>query len=206
MRVFTAIDTQYNGYLFRSRLEARWAVFFDAMRARYEYEREGYHLPSGDYLPDFWLPDLRCWVEIKPEAPTDHEQTLCEELAEGTDSPAVIVSGAPGNEVLRVYCTDFTDSSGGTDRWEGDSGDCSCPSPHWAFAARGRAVDGHGGGGRLVICSGNSWLSRSFFAPGGKPWDGMLLVRDCVCSSASIAAAYRAARSARFERGRKGRR
>jgi hypothetical protein len=49
-----AIETYYNGYRFRSRLEARWAVFFDALRVRYEYEPEGFYLPSGaSYLPDF---------------------------------------------------------------------------------------------------------------------------------------------------------
>ena len=49
-----AIETYYNGYKFRSRLEARWAVFFDALGVEYEYEPEGYHLPNGEkYLPDF---------------------------------------------------------------------------------------------------------------------------------------------------------
>ena len=51
---FKAIETEYNGYRFRSRLEARWAVFFDALGIDYEYEPEGYELPSGKrYLPDF---------------------------------------------------------------------------------------------------------------------------------------------------------
>jgi len=36
-----AIQTEYKGYLFRSRLEARWAVFFDACGIEYEYEPEG---------------------------------------------------------------------------------------------------------------------------------------------------------------------
>lgn len=35
-----AIETVYNGYRFRSRLEARWAVFFDEMGVQYEYEAE----------------------------------------------------------------------------------------------------------------------------------------------------------------------
>lgn len=49
-----AIETEYNGYRFRSRLEARWAVFFDALGVKYEYEPEGFELPSGKrYLPDF---------------------------------------------------------------------------------------------------------------------------------------------------------
>ena len=49
-----AIETEYNGYKFRSRLEARWAVFLDALGVDYEYEPEGFELPSGKrYLPDF---------------------------------------------------------------------------------------------------------------------------------------------------------
>lgn len=51
-----AIQTAYNGYLFRSRLEVRWAVFFDACGVEYEYEPEGYDLENGlFYLPDFLL-------------------------------------------------------------------------------------------------------------------------------------------------------
>lgn len=54
-----AIDTEYNGYRFRSRLEARWAVFFDTLGVDYEYEPEGFQLPSGRrYLPDF---RVKCW-------------------------------------------------------------------------------------------------------------------------------------------------
>ncbi len=49
-------DTYYKGYRFRSRLEARWAVFFDACGVRWEYEPEGYDLGDGiSYLPDFKL-------------------------------------------------------------------------------------------------------------------------------------------------------
>lgn len=62
-----AITTHYNGYKFRSRLEARWAVFFDAAGLAYEYEKEGFELSTGDsYLPDFWLPGLQIWFEVKP--------------------------------------------------------------------------------------------------------------------------------------------
>jgi hypothetical protein len=60
------IETEYKGYKFRSRLEARWAVFFDAMNVNWYYEPEGFHLPNGlDYLPDFYLPDHDIWVEVK---------------------------------------------------------------------------------------------------------------------------------------------
>ena len=60
-----AIETYYKGYRFRSRLEARWAVFFDALGVRYEYEPEGYYTQYGGYLPDFFLPGSSCFVEIK---------------------------------------------------------------------------------------------------------------------------------------------
>lgn len=67
MSEIKAIETYYNGYKFRSRLEARWAVFFDAMHIQYEYEPEGFILSNGQaYLPDFYLPLLDIYVEVKP--------------------------------------------------------------------------------------------------------------------------------------------
>lgn len=61
------IETLYNGYRFRSRLEARWAVFFDTLNVEYTYEPEGIVLQNGEYyLPDFYLPKLETFVEIKP--------------------------------------------------------------------------------------------------------------------------------------------
>lgn len=79
-----AIETRYKGAHFRSRLEARWAIFFDSIGVRWSYEHEGYSLPSGNYLPDFFFPELKFWVEIKGERPTAIEQTLCDELAIAT--------------------------------------------------------------------------------------------------------------------------
>lgn len=48
-----AIETTYGGYRFRSRLEARWAVFMDSLGIGWEYEPEGYETSAGRYLPDF---------------------------------------------------------------------------------------------------------------------------------------------------------
>lgn len=61
------IETIYNGYRFRSRLEARWAVFFDEANIRYEYEVNGFeNKETGEkYLPDFYLPDYDWYVEVK---------------------------------------------------------------------------------------------------------------------------------------------
>ncbi len=70
MNELSPIQTVYNSYRFRSRLEARWAVFFDVAGIKYEYEPEGFHLPSGNYLPDFFVEDWQEYVEVKPAAPT----------------------------------------------------------------------------------------------------------------------------------------
>lgn len=60
------IETHYKGYRFRSRLEARWAVFFDAIGIRYLYEPEGFRLSDGTlYLPDFYLPESKAFFEVK---------------------------------------------------------------------------------------------------------------------------------------------
>ena len=61
-----AIETRYKGFRFRSRLEARWAVFLDTLGVKWEYEKEGYSLGDGVYyLPDFYLPDMTSWLEVK---------------------------------------------------------------------------------------------------------------------------------------------
>jgi hypothetical protein len=61
------IETHYAGCRFRSRLEARWAVFFDCLGVKWDYEPQGYLVgeKKRPYLPDFWLPGLSVWVEVK---------------------------------------------------------------------------------------------------------------------------------------------
>lgn len=64
-----AIETLYKGWRFRSRLEARWAIFFDALKIKWEYEPEGFRFNKTTYLPDFFLPtfDGGMYCEVKPE-------------------------------------------------------------------------------------------------------------------------------------------
>lgn len=66
MSEIKAIETEYNGYRFRSRLEARWAVFFDNMGIKYLYEPQGFVMSDGTcYLPDFFLPNMNQFFEVK---------------------------------------------------------------------------------------------------------------------------------------------
>jgi hypothetical protein len=83
-----AIETEYRGYKFRSRLEARWAVFWDSLNVKWYYEHEGYETPEGRYLPDFWLPDIPVrgreynrnhpgsYQEVKPNLGLDNHPQL----------------------------------------------------------------------------------------------------------------------------------
>ena len=99
-----AIETRYNGYKFRSRVEARWAVFMDTLGVKYEYEKEGFDLGEfGYYLPDFWLPEHQCWVEIKGAEPTSKEQGLCHELAQAVKNDVVLLFGQPYPDEFTVY-------------------------------------------------------------------------------------------------------
>ncbi len=90
-----AIETAYKGYRFRSRLEARYAVFFDHLKIEWEYEKEGYHLPSGSYLPDFWLPRVQMWAEVKPVPFSGEERAKAKELVEATGYPCFELVGVP---------------------------------------------------------------------------------------------------------------
>ncbi len=60
-----AIPTMYKGHQMRSKLEARVAAQLDFQGIAWMYEVEGYDLDGVWYLPDFWLPDLRCFLEVK---------------------------------------------------------------------------------------------------------------------------------------------
>ncbi len=89
-----AIETQYKGFRFRSRLEARWAVFFDSLGVPYEYEAQGYDLDGLWYLPDFFLPELNCHIEIKPTFLVDKDWEKVRRLGESM-APAIALCGNP---------------------------------------------------------------------------------------------------------------
>lgn len=94
-----AIETRYAGCRFRSRLEARWAVFFDQLGIPWEYEPEGYVLGPGDlYLPDFWLSDQRSYFEVKGRA-DEAECAKVERFGQhlGFDTRAFIAIGQLAN-------------------------------------------------------------------------------------------------------------
>ena len=90
-----AIETEYKGLRFRSRLEARHAVMLDALGIKYEYEREGYQLGNLSYLPDLWLPELDIFIEVKGEIPDDDSEDVekARQLTMATQKRVYVFSG-----------------------------------------------------------------------------------------------------------------
>jgi len=104
------IETAYNGYRFRSRLEARWAVFFDALGVEYQYEPEGYDLgEAGYYLPDFYLPKFNAFIEIKGQMVDDSSDEVLKihTLGEKKECIAILFVGLPASIPVYPY-TNFT--------------------------------------------------------------------------------------------------
>lgn len=88
-----AIETSYAGCRFRSRLEARWAVLFDALEIRWEFEPQGFEIiDQWRWLPDFFLPDLKIWVEVKgsDSQVTDDYRNMLAHACDWNQGPAEI--------------------------------------------------------------------------------------------------------------------
>jgi hypothetical protein len=98
-----AIETFYAGCRFRSRLEARWAVFLDELKIAWEYEPEGFNLGAvGRYLPDFFFPQVGMYGEVKPEGQNRRKVQVPEQaiqkaraLAIATNCPVIFLDGMP---------------------------------------------------------------------------------------------------------------
>lgn len=98
-----AIDTEYADHLFRSRLEARWAIYFDELGVTWEYEKEGYELGNGErYLPDFYFPKYRMFAEVKPVKFDFREHSKCKRLSVLTQKIVVELVGLPNIEAKEI--------------------------------------------------------------------------------------------------------
>ena len=185
------IETAYAGHRFRSRLEARWAVFFDALGFSWEYEPEGFTLHDGTrYLPDFYLPRTGTWVEVKGRmAAADLDKCIaaldwhplpgCEGQA-GTPRGLLLLGPIPkdADRCTRVEHTIIGHSDG--------------PVLHWS----------HFEGDQLVVenqfAYGSDALTPEEVLIRPATWNAEI-------DNQFARAAYIAARGARFEHGERGR-
>ena len=93
----TPRPTTYEGVEMRSRLEAGFAMWLDAMNWPWEYEPTCFGSAKGQWLPDFHVPGIRCvWID-----PTTTE------LEGSTDlyvevKPAILTAGQAAATRLRM--------------------------------------------------------------------------------------------------------
>lgn len=128
-----AIPTTYNGVTFRSRLEARWAIFFDLLGVAWEYEPEGYTDGTTMYLPDFWIPEIDGFWEVKPTP--EYDQAKIEMLVTVTKKRCLISFGAPtadyDDRIHEVMWQDAYDTGGWKQDadvgWDNFRMWCACP-------------------------------------------------------------------------------
>lgn len=182
-----AIETLYAGCRFRSRLEARWAVFLDHLGVRWDYEAEGYDTPAGPYLPDFllYLPEPTLF-EVKPEN-ADYDERwsyMPHRLVVACGMPRLDQldpSRQPDWGQLNMYWPDGCDVFYAF---------CVCP---WCGAV---GIEFSGLGGR--VCG------HGAHPEGWVTYGGVTLYDENVAYTYAhprLVAAYTAARSARFEHG-----
>lgn len=194
--VVQAIETRYAGCHFRSRLEARWAVFFDHLKIKWEYEPQGYSLPSGPYLPDFFLPKINGGVFFEVKADTDegHQDDLrWPQLAVSTMQDVFVAFGLPRPDSYDTLV--YSEPNGSIEvyhPWQIDEGISCSWDNYQAFC----------------ICRDCGAIGIQF--------EGRSYRLNCPCDRTEqgdrghnpddprILTAYEAARSARFEHGQSG--
>jgi hypothetical protein len=177
------IQTHFDGYHFRSRTEARWAVFFKAAGIRYEYEKEGFDLGGRWYLPDFWLLDMGLWFEVKGTDPTPEESALCRALAVHSGHNVLLAVGAPEPQENIIWYSSDSHS---------DVDICTAAFDGQRFClADDRKNDGEFG----LVSSSIGWFSIGGAGPdvGNRDHEHPPLVHSATKD------AYVAARAARFE-------
>lgn len=191
MNGIKAIETNWKGYRFRSRLEARWAVFFESLGLEWEYEPEGYVAGKTPYLPDFRLKSFHdALFEIKPnlQANIDKEDEFALHYKDGF----LVICGNPYPWEYGVFAN-VTGS-------DGKGILLPFPSAQFAICNCGRiglvVSSLEGELNLLVLISTNTkkccddGCTFRWQKPREQP------ISDCV-----LGKAYRAARGARFEHG-----
>ena len=189
-----AIETRYKGYRFRSRLEARWAVFFDSLGLKWEYEPEGFELEGGvRYLPDFKVqypgrnPEeahhewFECKGDLRAVTPAEWSKMIEFQRAHGL----IVLDGTPDTRMYlpaNAVCAVAPDTD-----------DSVMSSP---LAAQAHAFEHRRDGYALWCGKGRMWYDHhdNFFDP----------TSDCGCGGLVLERAVQAARSARFEHGESG--
>jgi len=199
-----AIETRFKGYRFRSRLEARYAVLFDALGMEWEYEPEGFDLgEAGWYLPDFYLPECNAWAEVKAKTLNAEEREKAFALSSHTGEQVIELCSLPdpglarmcGSLVVNHYVG--ADMSGAMDNF--------FAKDLVGFYAEKNGIS-PADLGKNALRDALAWDMRYYRKRHGKEHpthfaNGMILKSEAFVFGKILGAAVAKARSARFEHG-----
>ena len=220
-----AIQTTYHGYKFRSRLEARWYIFFEHLKIGCEYEAEGYEIPNIAYkqivkfrnavhfkmgekppkkfkwLPDFWLPGKDILVEIKPISFLEESGCACRcnisaKFAALLKKDVLLIVGTVSPS--EYFIRWFPAGTGIAEGGNFEWGVCSrCLHGVWLVSSWGEASELTSCG-----CMSNADTIKKYSLPPSAIRSNRISLPDA--NDGDILLALCAAKSARFEHGEKG--
>ncbi len=100
-----AIPTAYKSIQYKSRLEARTAIFFNYLGLNFEYEPKFFEIEKDFwYVPDFYLRDLELWVEIKGPGLYEEAYLKAKGLCKLTGQFVQVWCGNLGYNVVYSFC------------------------------------------------------------------------------------------------------
>ncbi|GAA0258908.1 hypothetical protein [Pseudomonas rhodesiae] len=89
----------HQGYRLRSYTELLWARVLEAADIFYLYEPDLVRVDDGFYLPDFWLPNVGIYVEVKGDWPTEEEVRKADAVMARTGCEVVFLCGKPESDM-----------------------------------------------------------------------------------------------------------
>lgn len=112
VRTIEAIQTIYDGITYKSRTEARWAVFFKELSLNFKYEQEKIDFEDGvTYLPDFYIEEFDCYFEVK----ANNDRVVIEEAHKAQrlskmNKKVLLAIGAPSPETPNILYLNETNN------------------------------------------------------------------------------------------------
>jgi hypothetical protein len=196
----TPIETHYGGCRFRSRLEARWAVFFDYLEIPWEFEPQGFQTSGGPYLPDFWLPTFDKWAEVKGSLTIANQRALYAAAQELPGTGILMLGDVPRVDVGWLCWHHWLAYESGPG-WAGQGPGVHAPAGLFRYDQNCGWFDDQDGPPGVFITdpeapNPSGWAFHAFVSdePPIPEWGAQVRVAN----------AYTAARSARFEHGQRG--
>jgi hypothetical protein len=120
-RMWHGPKPEYNGTRFRSSYEVRFAQACDAAGIAWQYEPTRFNLDTCSYLPDFYLPALNIYVEVKGYFSEESQQKVALFRQRHPESPLVVVM----KRTLGQFAIGMKPSIGPGSGPRGDDGGCS---------------------------------------------------------------------------------